>query len=94
MSRKSGLKTFASDSSLSTNYGGVMSRSTELVHLEDVDISGETEKAFKVVYLGEELWMPKSQIADLDNYTLGDAGVTMSVTKWIADIKELSYAEE
>lgn len=54
------------------------------VHLEDCEIVRETEKAFLVRYDGEEYWIPKSQIADPDNYEEGCFGCTMSVTEFIA----------
>lgn len=59
------------------------------VHIDDCDILGETDKAFKVgIPDGDEfteVWIPKSQISDPDELTVGDTGVTVSVSEWFAD---------
>lgn len=58
------------------------------VHLEDVDIIKETDSAFLLVIEdGERVWLPKSQVANPDDYSEGDEGVSISVTEWIADQK-------
>lgn len=60
------------------------------VHLDVIVISRETEKAFLVVLdSGEEVWLPKSQIADAEDYQPGDADLTLSVTEYIAREKGL-----
>lgn len=59
------------------------------VHLGDVTILCETDKAFEVEYEGECIWIPKSQIADPDTYSPGDC-VTLSITEWIAEQKGIS----
>ena len=39
------------------------------VHLENVDIQKEADSAFLVVLEdGEKVWLPKSQVADPDDY--------------------------
>lgn len=60
------------------------------VHLDVERIKVETTKAFLVVIDGEEYWLPKSQIADADDYCDGDQDVTLSVTEFIAEEKGLS----
>jgi hypothetical protein len=61
------------------------------VHL-DVDlIKSETDRAFLVVLEdGEEVWLPKSQISDPDDYMAGDENVALSITEWIADQKGIA----
>lgn len=54
------------------------------VHLEECDITAETDKAFLIAYDGEELWIPKSQIANPSDYREGMSGATISITAWIA----------
>ncbi len=60
------------------------------IHLEDVDILRETEAAFLIRIDDEEYWIPKSQIADPENYCDGEEGVDMSITEWIAEQKEIA----
>lgn len=54
------------------------------VHIEIDAILRETEKAFLVSIDGEEHWLPKSQIANADDYCDGDKDCIMSVTEFIA----------
>lgn len=53
-------------------------------------ITGETEKAFCCIIENSPVWIPKSQIADAEDYEAGDSGVTISVTEFIAREKNLS----
>jgi hypothetical protein len=57
------------------------------VHLEDCKILGETDKAFKIDHKGTRYWIPKSVIADVEDYSIGDMDVTVSVEEWFA-VKE------
>lgn len=57
------------------------------VHLENCGIRHVTGAAILVEYDGEDYWLPKSQIADPETYEVGDCGVTVSVTEWIANQK-------
>jgi hypothetical protein len=60
------------------------------VHLDVAEVSRETEKAFLLVLGGgEEVWVPKGQVADSDRYKAGDKACTVSVTEWIAKQKGL-----
>jgi hypothetical protein len=59
------------------------------VHLEVEKIVRETDAAFLLLIDGEEYWIPKSQVADPDEYQAGDEGCTISVTEWIAREKGL-----
>lgn len=63
---------------------------SNLVYLDVDEIKRETNKAFLLVIDGEEHWIPKSQIADPDEYEVGDKNLTVSVSEWIAEQKELS----
>lgn len=56
----------------------------------DVDrVVKETDKAFLVEIDGEQIWLPKSQIADAHDYEEGDENCGMSVTEYIAKEKGL-----
>jgi hypothetical protein len=59
------------------------------VHLEECDILAVTERAVLVRYEDEDHWIPVSQLADRDdhNHEVGDKGVTVSITEWIAEQK-------
>ena len=60
------------------------------IHIDFDDITKETDNAFLVVLEdGEQVWLPKSQISDADDYEVGDSG-TMSITEWIAEQKGIS----
>lgn len=63
------------------------------VHVEAEVITGETEKAFFVVIDGTQYCIPKSQIADADNYKTGDKNCTLSITQWIADKEGIEYED-
>jgi hypothetical protein len=54
----------------------------------DVLIIKETDKAFLVNVDGETMWLPKSQVADPDDYTVGDK-CEIGITEWIANQKGL-----
>lgn len=61
------------------------------IHLDVERIERETDRAFKLILDdGEEVWMPKSQVSDPDDYQEGDTNVSMSVTDWIAEQKGLA----
>ena len=60
------------------------------VHVEVEKITGETEKAFFVMIEGTRYVLPKSQIADAEDYKVGDENASMSVTEWIAKEKGLT----
>lgn len=59
------------------------------VYIEVDRIKWETEKAFLCVRGDEEFWIPKTQVADYEDYEEGDEDVGMSVTRWIATEKGL-----
>jgi hypothetical protein len=63
---------------------------SEWVHLEVAEILRETVDTF-LLHLegGEEVWVPKSQVADANDYKAGDGYCTISVTRWLADQKGL-----
>jgi len=63
------------------------------VHVSVDKILRESDKAFLVFVDGEETWLPKSQIADADDYEVGDEDVTLSVTAFIAKEKGLDTHE-
>lgn len=61
------------------------------VHLDVQAVLNKTDRALLVrLQDGEEVWLPLSQVADADDYQLGDTDCTVSVTKWLADREGLS----
>jgi hypothetical protein len=61
------------------------------VHLDFLIIEAETEKAFRIRFDLEHAaeWIPKSQVADPDDYEAGDENGSISITEWIANEKGL-----
>jgi hypothetical protein len=57
------------------------------VHIEVDLIKKITEKAFLVKTNDFDVWLPKSQIADPEDYEEGDENITLSITEWIAKQK-------
>lgn len=55
------------------------------VHITVEEILRETENALLILLDGDELWVPRSQVAGGDDYTQGDRDVTLSVTEWWAN---------
>lgn len=54
------------------------------VYLEDCTIKSISDAAIEVVYEGEKIWFPKSQMQDFDRLEKGDENVTVCITTWIA----------
>ncbi|TWT58961.1 hypothetical protein KOR42_23480 [Thalassoglobus neptunius] len=62
------------------------------VEIEVVEVIRMTDAAMLVEdENGEEVWIPYSQIQDSDSVSEGDCNVTLTVTRWIAEEKDLSY---
>jgi hypothetical protein len=63
------------------------------VHLDVEHIRNETDNAFLLTlskaHGGIEIWMPKSQVADSEDYKKGDKNCTVSVTEWVYKAKGL-----
>lgn len=53
-------------------------------------IKVETDKAFLCLIGDEEMWLPKSQIEDVDDYAEGDTDVELAISEWIANEKGLA----
>lgn len=68
---------------------------SRFVHIHVEKIIQETEKALLCQLDGEDAceWIPFSQIADPDDYQVGDTDVSMAVTEWIAKEKGLEVEE-
>lgn len=61
--------------------------SGDWVHLDVKKIVTETDKAFLLQLEDpdlDDLWVPKSQVADAEDYGAGDRDCTVSVTDWWA----------
>lgn len=58
-------------------------------HLDVQEVLRETEKAFLLLIDGEEHWVPRSCVANADNYSQGDENCTMSVADYICRQKGL-----
>ncbi len=69
--------------------GGVLMSSSGYVHVGVEEILRETDAAFLCRIEGEDVWLPRSQIADPDDYEVGDSDLTMSITEWLAREKGL-----
>lgn len=63
------------------------------VHITVDKIHLATNKAIQVEIDGELIWLPKTQIADIDDCQVGDEGVEISITKWIAREKGIAFDE-
>ena len=61
------------------------------IHIDVDDILRETDNAFLVLFDGEEIWIPKSQVADFADYRQGDKNCTLSISKFIAKVKGIEY---
>ena len=63
------------------------------VFLTDVEVVHTTDAAVLILYNGDKVWIPKSQVAPDDRRMVGGlvAGdvVTLAVTEWIAEQKGL-----
>jgi hypothetical protein len=59
------------------------------VHLDVEEIVAATDMALLCVIDGEEVWIPRSQVADGGDYSEGDSDLTLSVTRWFADKEDL-----
>lgn len=62
---------------------------SKYIDLDVDEIIKETNLAFLLLIDGEELWMPKNQVADSEDYKEGDKELTISITEWIAKQKGL-----
>lgn len=60
------------------------------IHIDVDRIIRETDAAFLIEIDGDEIWLPKSQIADVDDYNAGIEDCVMSITEWIAMEKGLA----
>lgn len=67
--------------------------SSNYVHVQVDKILRESEKAFLVRIGDEEHWLPKSQLADPDDYEVGDTDLSIAVTGWLANEKGLEGEE-
>lgn len=61
-------------------------------HFDDCEIVKTTEKALLIRFedLGEEKWVPRSQVADHELYNDGDVGQTVSITDWFCERENLT----
>jgi hypothetical protein len=59
------------------------------VHVSVDEIVRETERALLVLIDSEEVWLPKSAVADGESYVPGDRNVTLSIRDWLAREKGL-----
>lgn len=60
------------------------------VYLEDCTILSVTDKAIKVECEAFSGYLPKSQIENEgDHLAVGDEGVTVAITQWIAETKNI-----
>ena len=65
------------------------------VHHNNVDIVNGSDKALLLRFNEideQEAWIPVSQIADPDDYEVGDEEVSISISEWIAEKKGIGDA--
>lgn len=63
------------------------------VYAECELVKAATDKAVLCVIDGEEHWLPRSQIADGDDYEKGDGPCTLGITEYIAREKGIEASE-
>ncbi len=56
-------------------------------YLDDCNIRLKTEKSVLIEYEGEEIWLPISQMKEVDRIKVGDRNVTVCISEWIAKQK-------
>ena len=71
---------------------------SKYVTIKVTKITAETPKAFLVELEDpgegdEEIWLPKTQIANAEDYEEGDIDLDLSITQWIADQKGVKYED-
>jgi hypothetical protein len=59
------------------------------VHLDVDKILHITDAAFLLDLDGDKVWVPRSCIADPDDYEVGDTDLTLSIADWFAEKKGL-----
>lgn len=59
------------------------------VHVTVDRIERVTPMALLVTIGDEEYWLPKSQISEANKYEEGDEDLTLSITEWIAEQKDI-----
>lgn len=64
-------------------------REDEWEVLEDVWVAHISARALKVVYEGDEFWIPKSQLDDWRKYRVDRYAETMLVKAWFARKAEM-----
>lgn len=58
----------------------------EYLHVDVVEIVKETPAAFLLLLEDEnQIWVPKSLIADADDYNEGDKDAVVSIEEWWCD---------
>lgn len=72
------------------------SHAEEHVHLDVEVIMRETAKAFQLMLTDKRRvwWVPKSQVANPDDYQAGDRNCTVTVSDWIYQQKLNEVPEE
>jgi hypothetical protein len=55
------------------------------------EVIEETEKAILFDFDGDEIWIPKSQIEDVDMIERGDVDVIVAIPLWLAEKNEIPY---
>ena len=58
------------------------------VHLSDCEVLTVTNGAILIEYEGEEIWLPKSQVSESEQYETGDC-CTISISRWLAEERGL-----
>jgi hypothetical protein len=60
---------------------------TNWVWLEECNVKRLTAKAVLIEHDGEEHWLPLTQVNEPARLEVGDEGITIGITEWIASEK-------
>jgi hypothetical protein len=64
---------------------------SDWVHLDVERITAASSSAFLcLLAAGESVWIPYSQICDVEDYRLGQSDATISVSRWWAEQRGLA----
>lgn len=63
------------------------------VYITADEVIDVTEKAIHVQRGDDFYWLPKSQIEEPDKFEVGDRNITVGMTEWIAQQKEIEGDE-
>lgn len=63
------------------------------VYITAESVEQVTPNAICIKYRGQRIWLPKSQIEEPEKFDYGDTDVTIGMSEWIAQQKEIEGEE-